>query len=406
MMLLATLNRFDVKISRVILRTKEGFRMKLFKGQRGKWSIIAGILTFSMLLSACGSANTSGNGNASSTPTASSTKPCTNIGVSLPETNTSFRWDALDRPLLDAAIKQAIPGATVNINNAQGSAANQQQQAQALITQGACILVVAPSDAQSAVSIVTAAKAKNIPVVSYDRLIPTSDIAAYVSFDNVQVGKVQGQYIADHYQQYVTANGNNNLVIINGSPTDNNALLFKQGLHDAIDPLISGGKLKNVYEQMTDWTAAVAHTDFEAALSRTNNKVAIAYVANDDMATSVIAALKTVHLDGKVLVTGQDASATAINNILKGEQAMTVYKPVVKEADATAQVVAALSKGQAVSSVSGATTFSVSGTNVPAILETPIAVDKTNIKDTIIKDKFYTAAQVCSGVPAGTDGVC
>jgi D-xylose transport system substrate-binding protein len=276
-----------------------------------------------------------------------------------------------------------------------------------MITNGACLLVVAPHDSKQAAAIVTEAKQKNIPVISYDRLINSGDLTAYVSFDNVQVGKLQGQYIAQHYQQYVSQNGTNNTILINGAQTDNNAILFKQGVHDVLDPLFTNKTLNNVYEQFTDWTAPTAQTDFEAAMSKVNNKVAVAYVANDDMANSVIATLKTKHLASKVLVTGQDASITGIQNIMTGSQSMTVYKAISKEAQATADVVKAIVNGQPVNSVATTTTKEpVSGVDIPTVAETPVVVDKTNIQDTVLKDGFWTKAQLCQGLPAGTDGIC
>lgn len=399
------------KKARVIFMEK-GFKMKLSKGQRSKWGLMVGILLFTLLLSACGSANNSGNTSSSNTPTASSGtngKGCKKVGVSFPETNTSYRWDNQDKPLLINDLKSAlsITDSDILYNNANGSAATQQTQAESMLTEGACILVVAPFDSKVASAIVDKAAAKGVPVVSYDRLIANKKVAAYVSFQGQDVGKLQGDYIAKHYQQYVRENGTNNTVVINGAQTDNNAILFKQGLHTSLDPLFNNGTLKNVYEQFTDWTGPVAQKDMQAALSRTGNKVAIAYVANDNMADSVIAALKTVHLDKKVLVTGQDAAQVAITNILTGEQAMTVYKPYSKEAQDTANVVAAISKGDDVKTV--ATTSSTdptSGASIPSILEAPIAVDISNVKDTIIKDNFYTKDQVCKGVPAGAGGVC
>jgi len=378
--------------------------MKLFNRTSRKFSLTACFLVLSLLMVACGSANTGGSG----TPTAQ--KPgqgCKTIGVSLPETNTSYRWDNQDKPALLSDIGAAVPGAKVLYNNAGGDAATQQQQVETMLTQGACILVVAPHDSKAAAAIVTEAKQKNVPVISYDRLINSGDLTAYVSFDNVQVGNLQGQYIAQHYQQYVTQNGTNNTVLINGAQTDNNALLFKQGLHQALDPLFSSNSLKNVYEQFTDWTGPVAETDIEAALSQTSNKIAIAYVANDDMANSVITALKIQHLAGKVLVTGQDASITGIQNIMTGLQAMTVYKAISKEVQGTADVVKAIYNGQDITSVATASTKEpVSGVSVPTIALTPVSVDKSNIQDTILKDNFWTKAQICANLPAGTDNIC
>ncbi len=381
--------------------------MKRSIPQRGKWGIVASLLLFTLLLSACGSANTGSTSSSTSTSTKKPGQGCNKVGISLPETNTSYRWDNQDRPLLNSDIKAALPNATVLYNNAGGVASVQQTQVESMITNGACILVVAPFDSKQAAAIVSTAKQHNIPVISYDRLIDSPDLTAYVSFDGVKVGQLQGQYIADHYQQYVSQNGTTNAVLINGAQTDNNAILFKKGLHDELDPLFSGGKLKNVYEQFTDWTGPTAETDVEAALTQTNNKIAVAYVANDDMANSVIAALKVKHLAGKVLVTGQDASITGIQNIMTGNQAMTVYKAISKEASATADVVKAIDNGQAATTIATEqTTIPSGGASIPTVNETPVAVDKDNIKTTILADGFWTKAQLCKGLPAGTDGIC
>ncbi len=387
--------------------------MKLFGQRRGMFTMMASILVFSLLLAACGSSNT---GSSGTTPTTGSSsvgpngKGCMKVGVLLPETATSARWDNNDRPALQADIPAQLPGATVLYNNAQGSADTQQTQAQADLTNGACILVLAPVDSVKAAAIVSAAKAKGVPVISYDRLIWSNDTNYYVSFDGVAVGKLQGQYVADHYQSYVTKNGTKNTVMISGSQTDNNALLFSKGAHQALDPLFASGALKKVYEKFTPgWDNATAQTEMQAALTANGNKVAVAYVANDGMANNVIAALKAVQLNGKVLVTGQDATVAGLQNILKGDQAMTVYKAVPKEAMATAQLVSALSKGTDTTTLINGTTVTVpitGGANIPSVLETPVAVDISNIKSTVIADNYVTAAQICAGLPSGTGGIC
>jgi D-xylose transport system substrate-binding protein len=384
--------------------------MKLFGQGRGMFTMMVGMLVFSLLLAACGSSNTGSTGTTPTTAAVTNGKNCMKIGVLLPETATSPRWDTNDRPALQSDIPAQLPGATVLYNNAQGSADTQQTQAQADLTNGACILVLAPVDAIKAASIVTAAKAKGVPVISYDRLIWSNDTNYYVSFDGVAVGKLQGQYVADHYQTYVSKNGNNNTVIINGSDTDNNALLFSKGAHQALDPLFTAGSLKKVYEKFTPgWLAATAQTEMQAALTANGNKVAVAYVANDTMANNVIAALKAVKLNGKVLVTGQDATVAGLQNILKGDQGMTVYKAIPKEAMATAQLVAALSKGTDTTSLINGASVTVpisGGANIPSVLETPVAVDISNIKSTVIADQYVTAAEICAGLPSGTGGVC
>ncbi len=383
--------------------------MKLFGKRSRMFSVMTGILVLSMLLAACGSANTGGTGGGTTPPTsANNGKGCKKVGVLLPETATSARWDGQDRPLLQKDIPQVLSGATVDYNNAQGNADLQQTQAQADLTNGDCILVLAPSDSIKAAAIVAAAKAKSVPVISYDRLTYSNDLNFYVSFDNTKVGQLQGSYIADHYQSYVSG-GNKNTVMIDGAQTDNNALLFAKGAHSALDPLFSSGALKKVYEKFTpNWDNPTAQTEMQAALTANQNNIQIAYVANDGMANSVIAALKAVKLNGKVLVTGQDATVAGIHNILAGDQAMTVYKAIAKEAMATAQLVAALSNGTGTSSlVNGSTTIpQPGGASIQSVLEVPVAVDKSNIKQTVIADNFVTVTDICAGLPSGTGGVC
>lgn len=360
--------------------------------------VLGGVLATSVL---------AGCSNTSTTGGASGPKGCTKVGVLLPESDTSARWEGKDHPLLNEAITKALPGATVHFTNANNNSDTQINQAETDLTQGYCILVVAPVNATASATIVDKAKAKNVPVIAYDRLIQSDSLDFYVSFDNVQVGKLQGQYVADHYQQFVSSNGNNNLVMINGSQDDNNAILFHDGAHSVLNPLVSGKKLNLQYETYTPaWNNQTAQSEMEGALTKLSNKIAVAYVANDGMAGTVIAALKAQGLAGKVLVTGQDATVNGIQNILLGTQAMTVYKAISKEADATAQLVAALSKGTDTASIATGSTKLASGKSVPSVLETPVAVDKSNIASTVLADGYVTKAEICQGVPAGTAGIC
>lgn len=383
--------------------------MKLFERRRKPLAIFASVLMLALTLAACGSANNGSSTGSTSSSGGNNGKGCKKVGVLLPETASSARWDSEDKPLLEKYIPQLLPGAHVDYNNAQGSADLQQTQAQADLTKGDCILVIGPSDSIKAAAIVTTAAAQHVPVISYDRLIYSNSLNYYVSFDNTKVGALQGQYIATHYQSYVTANGTKNTVMIDGAQTDNNALLFSKGAHSALDPLFSSGALKKVYEKFTpNWDNPTAQTEMEAALTANQNKIAIAYVANDGMANNVIAALKAVKLNGKVLVTGQDATVAGIHSILDGDQSMTVYKAISKEAMATAQLVAAISNGSDTSSIlNGQTTIpQTGGANIPSVLEVPVAVDKTNIKSTVLADNFVTVQAICAGLPSGTDGIC
>ncbi len=383
---------------------KGDVKMKTFAQWGRLNSLLPGLLILSlMILTSCNSmTNNSGN-----LPSGAGGKGCTKVGILLPETTSSDRWESKDHPLLVQAVKAAIPNVQIDYTNAHDSSATQLSQAQADLANGDCILVVGPHDSVAAAAIVAKAKAQNVPVIAYDRLIQSKDLNYYVSFDNVKVGQLQGQYIAGHYQEYQKA-GTTNIALISGSQTDTNALLFSMGVHSVLDPLFANGTLKNVAETFTpDWNNSTAQAEMEAALTDQQNNIQIAYVANDGMANSAITALQTAKLNGKVLVTGQDATAVGIHNILTGAQSMTVYKPIAKEAQSVGDLVKALNNGSDINALTkGVTTSTFDGGNIPSILDTPISVNHTNISSTIIADHFLTKNDICDGIPAGTAGVC
>jgi D-xylose transport system substrate-binding protein len=367
-----------------------------------------------IVFTACSNTNTAQNNTATNTAnsetatTFSAAKGCKNIGVLLPESDSSARYEAYDRPLLEQEIKKAVPGATIQYSNANNDADSQQNQAEAALTKGACILVVDPKDSEKASVIVQRAKASQVPVIAYDRLIQDPDTAYYVSFDNVRVGELQGQYIADQFRKgaYNLKKGAN-LVMINGSQTDNNALQFREGAMKALQPLIDNKDVNLIFDQYTpNWDNGRAQSLMEGVLTKEKNNVQIAYVANDGMANTVVAALRTQKLDGKVLVTGQDATLSGIQNILAGNQSMTIYKPIAKEAQATAQLVAALSNGADPGSLVNGQTQAKAGGQIASVLVTPIAVDKTNVQQTVISDGYLTKDQVCNGLTGDTTGIC
>lgn len=373
---------------------------------------LAGLLLFS----ACSNpsrnqANNTGAGgtntSTSSTANFSAAKGCKNVGVLLPESDSSSRYEAYDRPLLEKEIKAAVPGVTIQYANANNDADNQQNQADSLMTKGACILVIDPQDADKAAVIVQKARASQVPVISYDRLIQDPDIAYYVSFDNKRVGELQGQYLADlvNKGEYGLKEGAN-LVILAGAQTDNNALLFRQGALDKLQPLIDQKKINVVFDQYTpNWDPTRAQNLMEGALTKQGNKVDLVYAANDTLANAVIAALRTQKLNGEVPVTGQDATPTGIQNILAGDQVMTVYKPIEAEAKATAQLVAALSNGTDPGKLVNSRTDLKNGGQVAAVLLNPIAVDKNNVQKTVVADGFVTKNQICQGAAAKSN-VC
>lgn len=366
--------------------------------------VLVSILCLFTCIVACNSNDTKSNGN--------NGLGCKKIGVLLPGNDSSL-WGTQVKPLLSQTIMEQLPGASVDFNNPQGSdavqQAQQQTQAAADLTNGDCILVVAAVNSITAAAIVNNAKLHNVPVIAYDRLIQSRNLAYYVSFDGVKVGELQGQYIIDHFNDYVKGN-NRNVVLINGPPTDNNTFLFRQGVLHKLQPFFDNGALTKILDVFTpQWQGTLAQKEMRDALTKYHNNIQIASIANDNMANAVITTLKTVKLNGKVLVTGQNATVIAIQNILLGNQAMTVYKPLKLEAMATAKLVAALSNGADTSSLThDATIQTVDGASIPAVIETPISVDRSNITSTVIADGFVSISAVCSGLPAGTNtnGLC
>src|SRR5690348_11293254 len=297
-------------------------------------------LTFAV--AACGSDNnnsTSSSGGGASTTSGSKAQK---VGVLLPDTKSSVRWESFDRPLLQQAFQAA--GVPVTIENAQGDKSTQQQQAEQLITNGAKVLLLVNLDSGSGAAIEANAQSRGVKVIDYDRLTLKGSAAYYVSFDNVQVGKLQGQGLVDCLNK--SGASTPAIAELNGSPTDNNATLFKQGYDSILKPLYSSGKAKKVADQsVPDWDNQKALTIFEQMLQKSNNKIDGVLAANDGLGNSAISALKARKLK-QIPVTGQDATPQGIQNILAGDQCMTVYKAVKKEADAASKLAIALINGQ------------------------------------------------------------
>ena len=312
------------------------------------------------------------------------------MGVLLPDTKSSVRWESFDRPLLEAAFKSA--GVPVTIENAQGDKSTQQQQAEQLITNGAKVLLLVNLDSGSGAAIESNAQSRGVKVIDYDRLTLKGSAAYYVSFDNVKVGKLQGKGLVD----CLGDSGTPNIAELNGSPTDNNATLFKQGYDSVLKPLYDGGKAKKVADQsVPDWDNQQALTIFEQMLQKTNNKIDGVLAANDGLGNSAISALKARKLK-QIPVTGQDATPQGIQNILTGDQCMTVYKAVKKEADAASKLAIALATGKQPEAglVNGKTNDSAK--DVPSVLLKPEAITKDNIK-VVFDDGFLKKEDVCTG---------
>ena len=322
------------------------------------------------------------------------------IALLLPETKTT-RYESADRPYFEAKFKQLCPNCQIIYSNANQDANTQLSQFEAALTNGAKVVVLDPVDSAAAATMADRAQAQGVPIISYDRLILNSTgVNYYISFDNVKVGQLQAQSLVDRLNKLGKTKPQ--IVMINGSPTDNNAKLFKQGAHSVFDPLVQQGKLVIAKEYDTpDWSPDQAQNEMQQALTALGNKVDGVYCANDGTAGGAIAAMKAAGLSPLPPVTGQDAELAAIQRILSDEQYMTVYKAIKPEAEAAAQLAYDLLSNPASASspmtpmTQGKTTPN-GKKDVPSVLLTPIAVTKDNIKDTVIKDGFYTVQQVCT----------
>src|ERR1700716_1571723 len=348
--------------------------MKLFK-------FVPALMVVGIALMACG--GTTGGG----------TTAGKKIALLLPEAQTA-RYDTKDMPYFKAKLAALCSNCTLIYSNAKQDAPTQQTQAEAAITNGANVIVLDPVDGAAAAAIVTKAKAKNIPVISYDRLIlGTADVNYYLSFDNAAVGALQGNAL-------LTALGSKvqpTIVQINGDPGDNNAKLFKQGAHSVLD-----GKVKYGKEYDTPgWKPENAQTEMQGALTALGNKVDGVLAANDGTAGGAIAAMKTAGVTPLPPITGQDAELAAIQRILAGEQYMTVYKAIKAEAEAAAQLAYDLAFGVAVpATMTNGKTVNNGAADIKSVLLTPVAVTKSNIQSTVVADGFWTKADICTSAYA------
>jgi len=345
-------------------------------------------LTFAV--AACGSSNNNTTSSSSGGASTTSGSKAQKVGVLLPDTKSSVRWESFDRPLLQAAFKSA--GVPVTIDNAQGDKSTQQQQAEQLITNGAKVLLLVNLDSGSGAAIEANAQSRGVKVIDYDRLTLKGQAAYYVSFDNVKVGELQGQGLV----KCLGSASKPAIAELNGSPTDNNATLFKQGYDSVLKPLYSSGKATKVADQsVPDWDNQKALTIFEQMLQKSNNKIDGVLAANDGLGNSAISAIKARKLK-QLPVTGQDATPQGIQNILSGDQCMTVYKAVKKEADAASKLAIALATGKQPEAglVNGKTNDT--SRDVPSVLLTPQAITKDNIK-VVFDDGFLKPSEVCVG---------
>jgi D-xylose transport system substrate-binding protein len=354
--------------------------------RKGIISLLAvGLLSVGSL-AACGddSNNNAGNGGSGNAKTPK-------IGVILPDSKSSARWETADRPYLEAAFKAA--GVQYDIQNAQGDKNQFQTIADQMITNGATVLMIVNLDDQTGAAVEKKAASQGVATIDYDRLSLGGSAQYYVSFDNTQVGKLQGEGLAKCLADKKVTKPI--VAELNGSPTDNNATLFAQGYNGVLNPkYTSGDFVKGPNQSVPDWDNVQGGTIFEQMLT-SQPKIAGVLAANDGLGNAVIAVLKKNKLNGKVPVTGQDATVQGLQNILAGDQCMTVFKDAKKEAEAASKLAISLANGQ-----KSTTTQTVhdpkGGRDVPSVLLTPESITKDNIND-VISAAGASKAEVCAG---------
>jgi D-xylose transport system substrate-binding protein len=359
--------------------------------------IVTGVAA-SLVLGACSSSKkSSGTTGTTSAGGSSSSAAGGKVGVILPDTTSSTRYTLYDAPLLKKAFDTA--GIQSDIQNAQGSTTKFTSIAQAMIGEGVKVLLIDSPDAATGAGVESKAKAAGVKVIDYDRVNLGGSADYYVSFDNEGVGKLQGQGLVKCMQAKNLPKGAGIIEMDGGTDVDNNAILFAKGYNSVLDPLYAAGTYKKLSEAVVKgWTIANAAPAFTQALTAAGGKVDGVIAANDDIGNAVITVLQSKHLTG-VPVTGQDAGIEGLQHILKGEQCMTVFKDVSKEADAASKLAIALIKGQDPAAAGALTDFQDPKGNrtLKALLLTPESITKANVQD-VITAGALTAAQICNGI--------
>jgi len=353
-----------------------------------------------LAVSACGANSDNSSNSGGSQDSSSASSGGIPVGVILPETASSARWEGFDRPMLEAALK--AEGLSPHIENAQGDVQKFSTLADGMINDGVKVLIIASINSEVGGTVAQKANAQGIPTIDYDRLNLGGSSSYYVSFDNVKVGELQGQGLIDAMKDKPKGA---QVIEIEGAPTDNNATLFHNGQENKLKPLYEDGTLKLVQSQPIDnWDNQKGGSTFENILTANGTKVDGVVAANDGLAGAIITVLKKYKLNGTVPVTGQDATADGLKAILTGDQYMTVFKPIKQEAEATAKLAAALAKGDKDAANKVATDKEndpVGKRDVPSKLLEPFLITKDNVKR-VIDEGYVKAEEVCTGDLAAT----
>lgn len=344
--------------------------------------------TMAVSLAACGSAKESGDKKDSS-DSAAKKGDAIKVGLLLPENQTA-RYEKFDKPLIEKKVKELTNNkGEVVYANAKQDATLQSQQVDTMVTNKVDVLIVDAVDSKAIAGSIKKAKDAGIPVVAYDRLAE-GPIDACTSFDNVTVGKTQGEALLKALGD--KAKGGQ-IVMMNGSSTDPNAAQFKEGAHSVLD-----GKVKVGREYDTkEWKPENANANMEGAISALGkDKIVGVYSANDGMAGGIITALKAAGI-ADIPVTGQDAELAGVQRIITGEQYMSVYKSYPQEAAVAGEMAVALAKGESLDSIAKDKADSATTKGIPTVLVPVVSLTKDNINETVIKEGFYTIDEICGG---------
>jgi D-xylose transport system substrate-binding protein len=335
-----------------------------------------------------------------------STSGKTKVGLSFSDYATE-RW-----PIEAAQMTQLLQakGYEVQVQEADHDVKLQNDQIDNMIAGGVKGLIVIAEDGAAAATAVDAAAKAGVKVIAYDRLIKTTSISAYLSFDNVEVGKQEalGVMTALGLPGSTTWTKDNpaKVVMSGGSPTDNNAVLVRQGQMSVVQPYIDQGVIKVVADQWVDnWDPTNAEKMMENILTAQGNKIDAVVASNDGTALGELQAMKAQGLAGKVPISGQDATADGCNSIVKGEQTVTVFKDTRLLAPKAVDMMDALLKGQAVSGLQSFDLATLTGDksltgSIQAAFLPVVQVTKDNVYDVVVKSGFQSYDQVYRDVPA------
>ncbi|MBB4660855.1 sugar ABC transporter substrate-binding protein [Conexibacter arvalis] len=338
-------------------------------------------------LAGCGSSDDDG-----STTGGGSSGDAGSVAFLLPDTVLT-RWEQQDRPAFVEAARRACPDCKVMTYNAQGDAAKQQSQAEAAITNGAKVLVITAVDTDAAAGIVAKAHQQDVKVISYGRIIQNADVDYGITLDPVEVGEMQARDLVETLER--DGKGDGSIIMVNGSPTDQAAPLYKRGAHNVID----ASDLRVVKEYDTpNWDPQRAQAQVEQAITAVGKDGFDAiYAANDGTGGGSIAAMKGAGIDPSTKpVTGQDAELAAIQRILAGEQLNTIYQPIPVFGARAAEIAVALAQGR--EPPAGIINGEVDNgqKQVPTYLYEPVLVKRDNVADTVVRDGFLTVEQICT----------